>query len=58
MVLTCSGCMSHSSSAEILRFAARKWKNSFFCLAVVPIFTSDQERKMYSWIDALIHHTA
>jgi hypothetical protein len=27
-------------------------------LAVVPIFTSDHERKMYSWIVALIHHTA
>jgi hypothetical protein len=25
---------------------------------VVPIFTSDQERRMYSCIDALIHHMA
>jgi len=29
-------------------------KNGFFWLAVVPIFTSDHERRMYSWIAA--HH--
>ncbi len=39
-------------------FAFRKLKNSFFWLAVVPILTSDHERKMYSWIDARIHHIA
>jgi hypothetical protein len=33
-------------------------KNSFFCAAVVPIFTSDQLRRMYSWIEARIHHMA
>jgi hypothetical protein len=27
-------------------------------LGVVPIFTSDQERKIYSWIAARIHHMA
>ncbi len=37
-------------------FALRMLKNSFFWFAVVPIFTSDQERRMYSWIEALIHH--
>ena len=30
----------------------------FFWLAVVPIFTNDHERRMYSWIAALIHHMA
>ena len=33
-------------------------KHSFFWFAVVPIFTSDQERRMYSCIEALIHHMA
>ena len=33
-------------------------KNTFFWLADVPIFTSDHERRMYSWIAALIHHAA
>src|ERR1700686_1514682 len=36
--------------------ALRRLKNSFFWLAVVPIFTSDHDRRMYSWIAALIHH--
>ena len=27
-------------------------------LAAVPIFTSDHERRMYSWMVDLIHHTA
>ena len=27
-------------------------------LAAVPIFTSDHERRMYSWMADLIHHTA
>ena len=58
MVFTWSDRMSPSSRAEILRFALRKLKNSFFWLAVVPIFTSDHERRMYSWIEALIHHVA
>ena len=39
-------------------FALRKLKKSFFWLAVVPILTSDHERKMYSWIEARIHHMA
>jgi len=29
-------------------FTLRRLKNSFFCAAVVPIFTSDQECRMYS----------
>jgi hypothetical protein len=33
-------------------------KNSFFCAAVVPILTSDQLRRMNSWMLALIHHIA
>jgi hypothetical protein len=28
-------------------------KKSFFWLTVVPIFTRDHERRMYSWIAAL-----
>src|SRR6266700_3237310 len=56
--LTWSGRRSPSSSAEILLLALRRLKNSFFWLAVVPIFTSDHERRMYSWIAALIHHIA
>ena len=51
-------CESPSSSAEMRLLARRRLKNSFFWLAVVPIFTSDQERRIYSWIDALIHHIA
>ena len=38
--------------------ALRRLKKSFFWLAVVPILTSDHERKMYSWIEARIHHIA
>jgi hypothetical protein len=34
------------SNAEILLFALRRLKNSFFWLAVVPIFTSGQERQL------------
>src|SRR5215471_3348244 len=58
MSLTWSGRRSPSSSAEILLLALRRLKNSFFWLAVVPIFTNDHERRMYSWIAALIHHMA
>jgi len=50
--------MSPSSSAKIRLLALRRLKNSFFWLAVVPIFTGDHERRMYSWIAALIHHIA
>ena len=39
---TCSGCRSPSSIACIWPFSRRRLKNSFFCAAVVPIFTSDQ----------------
>ena len=39
---TCSGCRSPSSIACIWPFRRRRLKNSFFCAAVVPIFTSDQ----------------
>ena len=55
---TWSSRKSPSSSAEIRLLALRRLKNSFFWLAVVPIFTSDHERRMYSWIDARIHHMA
>ena len=40
------------------RLALGKLKNNFFWLAVVPIFTSDHERMMYSLIAALIHQMA
>jgi hypothetical protein len=43
-----SGRRSPSSSALILLFALRRLKNSYFWFAVVPIFTSDHERRMYS----------
>ena len=42
--------MSPSSSAEIRLLALRRLKNNFLWLAVVPIFTTDHERRMYSWI--------
>ena len=58
MIFTWSGRMSPSSSTEILLLALRRLKKSFFWLALVPIFTRDHERKMYSWIAALIHHMA
>ena len=58
MSWTWSGRISPSSSAEILLFALRRLKKSFFWFAVVPILTSDHERRMYSWIAALIHHIA
>ena len=32
--------------------------NSFFWFAVVLIFKSSYERRMYSWVAALIHHMA
>src|SRR5258708_9619242 len=44
--LTWSGRMSRSSSAEIWLLALRRLKNSFFWLAVVPILTSDHERRI------------
>jgi hypothetical protein len=55
---TCSGCRSPSSMACIWPFSRRKLKNSFFCAAVVPIFTSDQLCRTYCWIAARIHHMA
>src|SRR5262249_14118280 len=55
MSLTWSGRRSPSSRAEILLLALRRLKKSFFWLAVVPIFTRDHERRIYSWIAALIH---
>src|SRR6516165_10197412 len=58
MIFTSSGRMSPSSSTVILFLALRRLKNSFFWFTVVPIFTSDHERRMYSWIAALIHHVA
>ena len=41
-----------------LPFNRRRLKNSFFCAAVVPIFTRLHERRIYSWIEARIHHIA
>ena len=58
IVSTWSSRRSPSSSAEMRLLALRRLKNSFFWLAVVPIFTSDHERRMYSWIEARIHHMA
>ena len=58
MEATWSGCRSPSSRALISDLALRRLKNSFFCAAVVPIFTRDQERRMYSWMEARIHHMA
>ena len=55
---TCSGRISPSSSAPMRLFALRRLKKSFFCAAVVPIFTWLHERRMYSWIAARIHHMA
>ena len=53
-----SGERSPSSIACSWPFNLRRLKNSFFCAAVVPILTSDQECRMYSWIAARIHHIA
>ena len=55
---TWSGRKSPSSSALSWPLILRRLKNSFFCAAVVPIFTRLHERRMYSWIAALIHHMA
>lgn len=54
----CCGDRSTSSLAEIRFLSFRRLKNSFFWAAVVPIFTSDQDLRMYSWTVALIHHIA
>ena len=45
---TWSGRRSPSSRASIWLFTLRRLKNSFFWLAVVPILTSDQERRTNS----------
>ena len=58
ILVTCSGVRSPSSIACIWPLSLRRLKNSFFCAAVVPIFTSDQLCRMYSWIEARIHHMA
>src|SRR5215472_18073516 len=58
MIFTASGRMSPSSSTIILFLALRRLKNSFFWFSVVPIFINKHERRMYSWIAALIHHVA
>ena len=55
---TWSGWRSPSWKAEMALLALRRLKNSFFCAAVVPIFTRLQERRMNSCIEALIHHMA
>ena len=58
MRVTCSGSRSPSSRACIWPLSLRRLKNNFFCAAVVPIFTSDHERRIYSWMAARIHHMA
>ena len=58
IILTWSGRRSPSSTAKILLLVLRRLKKSFFWLAVVPSFTSDHERRMYSWMAALIHRIA
>ena len=58
ILATFSGRSSPSSMAPILFFAFLRLKKSFFCAAVVPIFTRLHERRMYSWIEARIHHMA
>ena len=58
LLAPCSGLRSPSSIACIWLFSRRRLKNSFFCAAVVPSFTSDQECRMYSWMAARIHHMA
>ena len=58
ILVTSSGLRSPSSKASILFFIRLRLKNNFFCAAVVPIFTSDHERRIYSWIEARIHHIA
>jgi hypothetical protein len=37
-----------SSNAEMWLLALRRLKKSFFWLALVPIFTIDHDRRMYS----------
>jgi hypothetical protein len=58
MRATFSGRRSPSSSAPMRALALRRLKNSFFCAEVVPSFTRLQDRRMYSWIAARIHHIA
>ena len=58
MVSTWSGCRSPSWKAEMALLALRRLKNSFFCEAVVPILTRLHDLRMYSWIEARIHHMA
>ena len=58
MIFTWSSRISPSLNTEILLWALRRLKNSFFWLAVVPIFTTDHECRMYAWMAALIHHMA
>jgi hypothetical protein len=38
----------HPRAREVRRLAVRRLKNSFLWLAVVPIFTSDHDRKLYA----------
>ena len=58
ILATSAGFKSPSSKASIWFFIRRRLKKSFFWAAVVPIFTRLHERRIYSWIDALIHHIA
>ena len=43
ILVTFSGRRLPSSKAFSFPFSDRRLKNSFFCAAVVPIFTRDQE---------------
>ena len=53
-----TSCVSPALSPPSLLMARLKPKNSFRCADVVPILTSERDRRMYSWIAALIHHSA
>src|SRR6195256_5302807 len=51
MIFTWSSRISPSSRMEILLWALRRLKNTFFWLAVVPIFTSDHARSLDRRLD-------
>lgn len=51
---------SHSSVVECRNGALGlpQFENNFFCAELAEIFTSDHDRRTYSWIVAFIHHIA
>jgi hypothetical protein len=52
MIFTWSSRISPSLRTEILLWALRRLKNTFFWLTEVPIFTSDHERWMIRLTEA------